>query len=561
MSTQLQVQDFYSTLITEPSWIPETGDFDFTVTTPPEQSWWFIVVSANNSTLRDVFFYHNVIGNRIYVREEWRITWNTAHAKWEPVQINDTAQIFNYFSDMISQAFFIEKIGGLNVRVNGWYVTYNGNVVAVADQEILLDDSTTNYIRYDYATNTISSSTTDAGNVKAVVVTLAWAITSITYRNPKESYIDFSVSITWALPSQGGNAGKVLFTDGTNVYWGAIGDATTTTKGLVEIATSRETGQGTLGAPYAVTPAGLAEVYYFGDGSDGDVTISSNTSLTRDMYYNNLTVNTTFTLDPAWYAIYVLWTLTLTGTAKIARNGNNGWNALAAAKWTAGAALATWTCWPCLWGNAGADGANGAAWANGVNGVAVATSYKTTGSSVAGWNGWVGTNAAWTWGTSAAHTQWALYQTMYTFPAALRAISLPTRLFTYSQYGWLASSGSWGSGWSNLTGIGGGGGGSGWNGWIILVFANAIAGTWTIEAKWWTGWNGWNGTGTNIGGGGGGGAGGCGWVIYLVYRTGTPWTFTLTWGAWGTFWTWISGGANGTAGGDWTSGQSIILQV
>ncbi|RLC45254.1 MAG: hypothetical protein DRH57_08325, partial [Candidatus Cloacimonadota bacterium] len=31
--------------------------------------------------------------------------------------------------------------------------------------------------------------------------------------------------------------------------------------------------------------------YDFGNGSDGDITISSNTTLTRDMYYNNLTVN------------------------------------------------------------------------------------------------------------------------------------------------------------------------------------------------------------------------------------------------------------------------------
>src|SRR5690606_21371358 len=31
--------------------------------------------------------------------------------------------------------------------------------------------------------------------------------------------------------------------------------------------------------------------WLFGDGNDGDVTISSSTMLARDMYYNNLTVN------------------------------------------------------------------------------------------------------------------------------------------------------------------------------------------------------------------------------------------------------------------------------
>lgn len=38
------------------------------------------------------------------------------------------------------------------------------------------------------------------------------------------------------------------------------------------------------------------------------------------MYYQDLTVNTAVILNPAGFAIYVLGTLTLTGTAKIQRN-------------------------------------------------------------------------------------------------------------------------------------------------------------------------------------------------------------------------------------------------
>ena len=36
---------------------------------------------------------------------------------------------------------------------------------------------------------------------------------------------------------------------------------------------------------------------YFGDGNDGDVTISEDTTLTRTMYYNNLTINSTKILN------------------------------------------------------------------------------------------------------------------------------------------------------------------------------------------------------------------------------------------------------------------------
>jgi hypothetical protein len=40
----------------------------------------------------------------------------------------------------------------------------------------------------------------------------------------------------------------------------------------------------------------LATVEQFGDGSDGAVVISSDTTLTRDMYYTDLTINATKTL-------------------------------------------------------------------------------------------------------------------------------------------------------------------------------------------------------------------------------------------------------------------------
>ena len=60
----------------------------------------------------------------------------------------------------------------------------------------------------------------------------------------------------------------------------------------------------------------------FGDGSDGDVTVSVNTTLTRDMNYNNLTIDSGVTLYPDGYVIYVCDTLIVNGT--ISRNGNNG---------------------------------------------------------------------------------------------------------------------------------------------------------------------------------------------------------------------------------------------
>ena len=60
----------------------------------------------------------------------------------------------------------------------------------------------------------------------------------------------------------------------------------------------------------------------FGDGRDGDVSISSVVTSTRDMFYNNLTISSSGVLNTNGYRIYVKGTLNNAGI--IRRNGNNG---------------------------------------------------------------------------------------------------------------------------------------------------------------------------------------------------------------------------------------------
>lgn len=52
----------------------------------------------------------------------------------------------------------------------------------------------------------------------------------------------------------------------------------------------------------------------FGNGIDGDVTISTNVFLSRDMYYNNLTVDSGYTLFTNGFRVFVKGTLTNNGT-------------------------------------------------------------------------------------------------------------------------------------------------------------------------------------------------------------------------------------------------------
>ena len=61
----------------------------------------------------------------------------------------------------------------------------------------------------------------------------------------------------------------------------------------------------------------------FGDGVDGDATISANTSLTSDKYYDDLTIDTDIELNTNGYRLFVRGTLTFGNSAVIHNNGED----------------------------------------------------------------------------------------------------------------------------------------------------------------------------------------------------------------------------------------------
>lgn len=74
--------------------------------------------------------------------------------------MNDVEEVFNFYSDMNSPLFYVEKTGGLNVLIWGGTVLINRTQVTIADTALTLTDNTTNYIVYDYLTNIVSVNTT-----------------------------------------------------------------------------------------------------------------------------------------------------------------------------------------------------------------------------------------------------------------------------------------------------------------------------------------------------------------------------------------------------------------
>lgn len=221
----------------------------------------------------------------------------------------------------------------------------------------------------------------------------------------------------------------------------------------------------------------------FGDGSDSDVVITVNTSLTRDMFYRNLTVSGVGTvLDPTNFRIFVSGTLTIAASCKIgpsAFSATDGTLKGCAAFVTGGSGGAVGTngnnTTSSLGATAGAGGTDGAGHAGGTAGTATA---PTAGK-----------------GSPRALIQWGGH---------ILGIAAGASLWTP-----ISGGGSGGGGGGAAASVGGFGGDGGP---VTFIAARAIvlAAASNILAN---GNAGGTATGSNAGGGGGGG-GGC---LLLAY--------------------------------------------
>lgn len=373
-------------------------------------------------------------------------------------------------------------------------------------------------------------------------------------------------------------------------------DGTTTVKGIVEIATGPELAAGTAtggtgativpgGSSFKGTSAGAGDANKvpvlnssgvldasflistilpdYGDGSDGDVTISVPTTLTRDMFYNNLILNAD--VDSANFRIFVKGTTTRASGVKVTCNGGAGGAGGAGTNPSAGVAGAAGVAIVAGSMPGGVDGLIGAVgvrrvssgnFTEGTAGVAgsAGSSQSPTVVNAAGTAGGAGgaVGGAGTYAGGAGGAGGAITRTKSLPFSFVRS----TNLFeygggTFTPLKVTGQSGSGGGGAVATYGTGmiassGGGGGSGSTaGRIFFISKNlVINGTGTVfEAKGGAGGAGGAGHVTDIGfdsaagTGGGGGSGGNGGEIYIKYQS-------LT----GTIVTDVTGGAGGAAG-------------
>lgn len=299
---------------------------------------------------------------------------------------------------------------------------------------------------------------------------------------------------------------------------------------------------------------------FFGNGSDGDVTISTNTSLSRDMYYNNLTINTGVVLNPNGYRIFVKGILDCVGTGKIASNGNNGGDGTDGDNdmydnegGIAGAAPYTTGTLPLP--RAGRAGGKGRykAGENSANGIDILKGIINNNGSVGG-SGGAGVNVGGGGSGVVGIVSSTPSSPPYTYFGAYNMYDLENGIFTqHNLTGQSVGGGGGGGGSPSGTGSGGGGGGSGSSGGVVWLFANKIT-TANLEAIGGNGGKGGNGYVT-IGGSGGGGGGGNGGLIILNYTSATTINTNVSGGNGG-----LTGSARpGTNGADGSDGLVIIL--
>jgi hypothetical protein len=267
----------------------------------------------------------------------------------------------------------------------------------------------------------------------------------------------------------------------------------------------------------------------FGDGSDGNVTINADTTLTRDMYYLNLTINAGKTLYTNGFIVRVARQLLIQGTGTIDSSGKDG---------TAGGT-----------GN-GSGGAGGAgAYTGGARPFLPMPTSGATGE---------GVTASSTYNGATKITPTPLLNSQlepYTWMAAMGGAGGAAHGVSDGTTALPAATiaghrgGNGGAATGTTTGSvrgGGGGGGAG----IILIYAYTINNSGTIKANGGKGGNGVTSGSLQSGNGGGGGGGAI--IIFYHDASSTLGTQTAAGGAAGT------GGNGGTAG---VSGVSMAYKI
>lgn len=305
----------------------------------------------------------------------------------------------------------------------------------------------------------------------------------------------------------------------------------------------------------------------FGDGTDGDVTITSGTTtLARDMFYSNLTIASGASLDMAGFRVFVAGTTDGSGTLIV--NGNDGIdgadygfqsNGRAASAHDSSAYLGSSPSGKAggVQTDGGTDAEDGEDVSNALasSGAAGGDAGAQVGAGSPGAGGAAGTATA---ATAGVFGQGDVPQFMRWQTAGR---STPTA-FAGSAGSGGGGAGAEATGGGNVVTVSGGGSGS--PGGKAMIASAKIRGSWNIQSIGGDGGDGddANSSSNKEDGAGGGGAG-SGGIVVLVYSVDEGWTGSIdvSGGTGGLGGQGVNGGGNGEDGGDGKTGVSYIFKT
>jgi hypothetical protein len=350
-----------------------------------------------------------------------------------------------------------------------------------------------------------------------------------------------------------------------------FGDITLSAEGQVGITINGQTiainvaGSGGGGGGGTGSSALLQAIY--GNGSDGDVTIAAGTTtLTRDMYYNNLTVTGTLATN-GWR---VFCKTSVSGAGTISNNptaATAGGNGTGAAGGSAGGAGGVTSANQLGSGSQGVVGRIGGFNAVGLQGTQgqLSTQARNDGTTVdqpASTAGGNGTSAGGA-GRGATTGDNTLDPKVATYPICIAFRDFLGSAIPLNSISGRAHSGGSGGGGSGAGG--GGSGGSGAGGGPIVLVAKTWSGSFTVQSKGSAGGNGGNGFagGAGAAGGGAGSNGGPGGIVTAIYvdRSGWSGSIDVSGGAGGTHGNGGNGGTNGGDGATGPTGHKLEFQM
>jgi len=452
------------------------------------------------------------------------------------------------------------NMGYVDTKIPLTYLDTDTLLVANSDAKIATQKATKAYIDNAVVAGGVIANNTTTGIQRVASSTqIASGFSSTTAFAIPSSLASSTASSTTIVVATKSSTGKIdpTFLNGSGESYTFNG--TTTFNGTVNIL-------------------GSSNLLIYGDGSDGNVTISSGTTtLTRDMYYNNLTVNGTGTLDTAGFNVFVRGLTTVDtsagggGIQRRGGNGGNGGNGSLDAGGTGGTA-GTISTSPAKTAQAlnGRDGGNGTTISSdgqaGNFGTTTSLNYVhsngATGGTGGGGSGMLSRPGG-AGGTGGVSSSDSIVKPRNIFSAMMPF--MVTGDTTIARFNITPGSGSGGGGGGASDGGsncgGGGGGGSGATGGFLFLSTNrlSITGTGAINANGGNGGNGGNGhtVGSATGGRGGGGAGGNGGVAVVSYisKTGTG-TITANGGTGGT-----AGTGGGTANNGANGANGLVIEI